>query len=643
MYQKSGKNDILSSLLAICLSASLTACNSGSQPQTNTTQANNTTNLLATQQPYTAPDNSTLVAGVKLYTTNNTLLATPGRKVSTYLYLSGNISSATKFGLKANLLDSNGHLINIVNGAKISFSNPDLAITSNSKFGINTQITIDTKNIPAGNYIIQLIATNLPSSPVVSNLNLNVAATNTIKGSYVPLIYGDSTIAQIPNSAYQASNMLIFAFADTTTSAINQDYLKQIQTAINSETAGTINLLSIGGANNSNISDSTDVSTLVSNIVTQINTYNQQLQGGKISGVDLDLEGSFSPETINNIAQQFKQAGLIVSSAPQAYFTDNSSISSDNPTNLALTSGASSPTVNNYALAIANGYIDYINVQTYNTRNFNIDGYTENQIPFYTAIAKALNNTVVSSPSCTSSNLCIPDNTKIIITEVSNQGAGGYTIFNPIGSQQLPVQYNQIAILNQLESAISYTNNNYQHIAGNSQWSLGDDYSPTLHNDTYATAGAYSQYIFGAPAIPPTQPIGIQITNTGPNIAGNQAYAAVTLVINGSWDVFGVYWSQSNPNNPISPGDNPIWSNLPGVVGSSTYSNVLQSLLAGGQSSFTASEILIDAYPNQQTSVSKPSAQYVCGSGAYTFNAGYIYNIMVNPVTGACQITPRSI
>uniref|UniRef100_UPI0018F0F2A8 glycosyl hydrolase family 18 protein n=1 Tax=Vibrio cholerae TaxID=666 RepID=UPI0018F0F2A8 len=90
-------------------------------------------------------------------------------------------------------------------------------------------------------------------------------------------------------------NMLIFAFADTTTSAINQDYLIQIQTAINSEAAGTINLLSIGGANNSNISDSTDVSTLVSNIVTQINTYNQQLQGGKISGVDLDLEGSFSP------------------------------------------------------------------------------------------------------------------------------------------------------------------------------------------------------------------------------------------------------------------------------------------------------------------------------------------------------------
>jgi chitinase len=511
-------------------------------------------------------------------------------------------------------------------------------------FGLPSGNTIDVNvTIPstytAGTYTIPIHASSATNASVISNLTVHVGANSMLKVSYID-ITATGSLALITAGGYTASNVLVFAFAPVNTSTINQGYLAAIQAAITNGSQGTVNLLSIGGATGS-ASAMSDTTTVVRNITAQIAAYNAQLKGGKINGVDLDLEGSFTSEQILALAQGFKTAGLLVSTAPQMYYSIGSNVNPENPTNLVLTSGGSSINANVYGAAIAGGYVDYIMAQTYNTDGWTVGNYNESQPEFFSAISRALNVSVKSS--CTgATTLCIPAGTKIAVGQPANAGAGGYTIFNPTAVSPIP-SYNQTTILTSLQTQVNTVIQNpatYGNISGVMMWSLNNDYAPQLYTDNYATSGAFSSTIFGAP-LPPAIPYFIlQITNTGPNNPGPGAYAAATLVVNGSYWIFG-----NKYNEPITPALFQSWGTktsatnpaTPNVIDSSN----LDSIFATGNKSFTASQILIDGYADQTHGLSNPTTPaVVCPQGAgYIFQANKSYNIMINAATGVCDIT----
>ncbi|MCP3966484.1 MAG: hypothetical protein GY750_03130 [Lentisphaerae bacterium] len=244
------------------------------------------------------------------------------------------------------------------------------------------------------------------------------------------------SLAAITEAGIKALDIVVLAFADTTSADINPSHLKAMQDIINKENPDTINLLSIGGETVISIPDP---ALVISNISSQITEYNNQLKNGKITGVDLDLENGIDVTTITKLAQGFKEKGYIVSAAPQIY-TSGSDIDIHVPVNLVFSSGGAN---NNYGIAIEHGYVDYILAQTYNTGGFKIGGYEENQVEFFYAVSQALNSVAVRLKK-------IPDLTKIVIGEPANQGAGGnYTIFNPYALPPV-VRYDHAAILAQL-------------------------------------------------------------------------------------------------------------------------------------------------------------------------------------------------
>jgi hypothetical protein len=510
-------------------------------------------------------------------------------------------------------------------------------------FGLPSGNTVDVNvTIPstytAGTYTIPIHASSATNASVISNLIVHVGANSMLKVSYID-ITATGSLDLITAGGYAASNVLVFAFAPVNTSTINQGYLAAIQAAITNESQGTVNLLSIGGENG-NASAMLDTAAVVRNITAQIAAYNAELKGGKINGVDLDLEGDFTSDQILALAQGFKTAGLLVSTAPQVNCSPSPSCNVDpeNPTNLVL---VSSGTQNVYGAAIAGGYVDYIMAQTYNTAGWTVGNYNESQPEFFSAISRALNVSV--KKSCTGvTTLCIPAGTKIAVGQPANAGAGGYTIFNP-SAVLPPPSYNQTTILTSLQTQVNTVIQNpamYGNITGVMMWSLNNDYAPQLYQDNYATSGAFSSTIFGAP-LPPAIPYFIlQITNTGPNNPGPGAYAAATLVVNGSYWIFG-----NKYNEPITPALFQSWGTktsatnpaTPNVIDSSN----LDSIFATGNKSFTVSQILIDGYADQTHGLSNPTTPAVaCPQGAgYIFQANKSYNIMINAATGVCDIT----
>jgi len=521
--------------------------------------------------------------------------------------------------------------------------------------GLTTQLSSQSPNVDrlqlqssaiSGSNQVQLVATGLSGSPVVGIANVNVSAGSMIKASYVD-ISASGSLAQISPSGYKAANVVIFGFADTTTSSINSSYLSAMQTAMNSESTGTVNLLSIGGGTG-DATTMSDPATVVSNIYAQITEYNSKLTNGKIDGVDLDLEGEFTATQITNLASGFKAKGLVVSVAPQIYLSSGTSVDSSNPANLVLTSGSPYSTQSNYTPAIAGGYVDYIFVQTYNTPGWTIDGYAESQVEFFKAAAKALNNSTKSDCSAYASSttsLCIPDGDNLVIGTVANAGAAYNTanIFNAtIGSS-----YNQSSILSQLKTSIDEMIAdpvNYPYFDGVMMWSLNTDYAPSLYSDTSATTGAFSTTIYGAESSGGSDGSGpyfiLQISNTG-NGSGSYPYATASLKINGLNYEFGGL-SSAGKDTALKAGANKSWGTLASAQDSNTSSYVtdsanLDALFASGTTSFTVSGIQINKYSDEN----KTSAQYVtCNSilSYTTLEAGHSYNVMVNPTYNSCAI-----
>jgi chitinase len=473
---------------------------------------------------------------------------------------------------------------------------------------------------------------------------LSSANADMIKASYLQLDAVGS-LGSVTQSGYASSNILLFAFANLTSPNVNPTYLAAMQTAINNESPGTLNILSIGGqyATSAAINIHT-VNAIVSNVSGQIDGYNAQLRNGKISGVDLDLENEIDAETISALAKAFKTRGFSVSAAPQVYLTSGNQVNSADPFNLALTSGGAH---NQYGPAIASGYVDYIFAQTYNTGGWTVDNHQENDVGFFSAIARALNSTVKND--CRNSGvLCIPSTTKIAIGQVANAGASG--TMNNVFASNGSISYNQAAILGSLSSqwkAMQADPSNYGYIKGIMQWSLNNDYMPNGWGDTFATPGAFSATLFGA-APPPQIPFFIvQITNSGPDEPGSVAYASATLVVNGQYWIFGraASWVPSGMV-PIAPGreNYQLWGTLPSSKNPNTPgvadSSNLDTIFSNGNTSFTTSQILINGYPSYDSDISNPSGQWNCPAGAnYRFEAGHAYNILVNPTWQSCAVS----
>ncbi|MDQ7822272.1 MAG: glycoside hydrolase family 18 protein [Candidatus Eremiobacteraeota bacterium] len=498
------------------------------------------------------------------------------------------------------------------------------------------RLVMNATGADQGTFTTNLIATALPGSPIVGSLKTSVSSKSMIKASYVQL---DATgsLSSITGEGVKASTIIIFCFADPTSSSINTGYLSSMKSIINQEAPGTINLLSIGGQTVATISDT---SSAVNNISSQISSYNSSLTNGIISGVDLDLENSIPAATITALAKGFKTKGLLVSVAPQVYTGNGANVDSSNPTNLVLTSGGAMAAQSTYTPAIASGYVDYVFAQTYNSGGWTIDTIQENSAGFFKAAAKALNNCVKSDTSAytgSTASACIPVGTYVVVGEPSNAGASG-TVSNIFASNG-STSYSQSSILSSLKTSIDELIADpatYPYYGGVMMWSLNNDYMPSGWGDSYAAVGGFSTTIYKAGGPSPATYFILQITNTSTSASGTYPYASASLVINGATYVFG-----AAADVPLAPNSNQMWGTL---ASSQSTANVIDSsnldTIFSNATSFTTSSILLNAYKSGTTNIYSPDKQTACTKGVnYKFEAGHSYNIMINPATGDSDIT----
>ena len=568
---------------------------------------------------------------------------------------SAQLPDGTKVKLSSNILSMD---TNHIASAKVTVTGP----TSLDKLGLKALISnplssatlnrqsVDTDKLQiqssASNGIgqVQLIATGLAGSPVVGLASVSVAQGSMIKASYIDMS-ASGAVALIQSGGYKAANVLIFGFADTSSSSINTSYLTTIQTALNSESTGTVNLLSIGGATGS-ASDMTDTAKVVSNISAQIESYNSQLSTAKINGVDLDLEGGFTADQIKALAKGFSDLGYLVSVAPQVYLSSGSTVDSSNPSNLVLTSGSPNSNQSNFTPAIAANYVDYVFVQTYNTPNWTIDGYAESQVGFIKAAAKALNNSTKSDCSAYTSSttsVCIPEATNLVIGTVANAG-GAFSSANMFGVAP-GTSYDQSSILTQFKTSIDEMiadTTNYKYFDGVMMWSLNTDYDPTDYSDNYAVKGAFSTTIYGAESgsTPSGKYFILQVSNTGDG-SGSYPYATVSLNFgSGNYEFGGL--SSTGKDTALAAGSNKSWGTLASSQDPNTSSYVTDSnnldLLFANTDSITVSALYINKYNNE--SKSKSDTQIKCETtlSTKTLETGHTYNVMVNPTYNSCAL-----
>lgn len=468
------------------------------------------------------------------------------------------------------------------------------------------------------------------------------AARNLIKAAYVDMSAATAYDA-IPNTGFASANVIVFGFADVTTRVMPDAQSKQIQKVMRSETSGTVNFLSLGGeyAKPETFNANT-VSQIASNIIAQINDFNSK-NTVKIDGVDLDLEQGIDGNTVASLANLFKQQGLKVAAAPQVYLNSGNNIDSANPSNMVLTSGGGGTPSdlsrqNVYQSALSARSIDYLFVQGYNTRGFTVDQADEGNVHFFKNAAKALNSVVKTQ--CSGSSLCIPSSTKIVMGAVANKYAGWYTPF----SNNTTVAEQQ-TVLNQLKADIDsmVDNSVYSNFAGTMVWSLNMDYAANLYNagNTAYGKGAFTSTIFGAAPAPSTPYFILQVTNNAHDAPNKYVFGSVSLIVNGSYYVFGNQWDQ-----PITPQIYQLWGTAPSSQNPATpgvsYSPTLDSLFSDGTSSFTAS-IQVNGYQDNGTGA-KVTGSFKCRTNpTYTFEAGNTYNIIFNATdnsngTAACEV-----
>ncbi|QHC57165.1 glycosyl hydrolase family 18 protein [Rathayibacter sp. VKM Ac-2760] len=492
---------------------------------------------------------------------------------------------------------------------------------------VMTAAVAATGAIIAGSTALPASAQAAPSTPDLRVSYLQVGATG--------------SLAQIDPAGVAASNVIVFAFADATSSTADPATLAAIQKIVDQESKGTVNLLSLGGQTvTRDTVNAATASAVGTRVVQQIADCNAKITGGRITGVDLDLENGIDAETISALGAAVDGAGLSLAVAPQVYLSSGTEVDPASPTTLTLTSGVHDGVNDQYAPLLKSGTVDYLLAQTYNTGGWTVGGVEEKDPAFFTAISHALNSSVRTDCSA-ASGLCIPARTKVVIGQVSNAGASG-TANNVFGGSGATA-YDQAAVLTGLASqwaAMKADPEHFGHIDGIMQWSLNNDYAPSAWGDTSAKPGAFSVALFGAtpPAAAPY--FILQVSNTGPDRPDSGAYASATLVVDSQYWLFGNRWGSA-----LAPGANESFGTATSAANPATPfvvdSSNLDAIFSGGKTSFTASQVLINGYSSQRD-VAGPDRQYVCSAGAgFTFEAGHAYNVQVNADSGfkSCAIS----
>ncbi len=458
------------------------------------------------------------------------------------------------------------------------------------------------------------------------------------KAAYVDA-FATGSMGQITAAGWQTPNVLVVAFADPTTASTNATIASALSTAASNRpasTSGNQTFLSIGGATVVPSSWPQPSATLAANMAAQINTYNASLSGNnQVAGVDLDLENGFTSAAVNSIAQAMKAITLangkqmLVSIAPQVVGVTGVNVDATAPANLGLSAGGIN---NNFGAAVANGFVDDVLAQTYNTgptgivlnnvTNTNgqvVSGVNESNILFAQGIAQALNNTVQTS-CASATTLCIPASSRIFIGEPVNQGAGGtYTIFNPSAPAAPPVQYDQTAILNTLASELNYIFSGnrplYSHVTGVMIWQLGNDYAPRLYGDNYAVNGGFSTKIFGAAAPPAGPNIQLQLTNN------SSSTSEVTTLITSAQAYY--------PFPSVNPSSFTSWCTQGASSGTCPDSFILDTIGAG---TFT-----VQVTPSSGSAwLCPPNANGIGPNSTITLSSGFRYNLQVNNDFKSC-------
>jgi hypothetical protein len=459
-----------------------------------------------------------------------------------------------------------------------------------------------------------------------------------VKAAYVDA-FATGAMGQITASGWQTPNILLIAFADPTTASSNATIASALSTAASNRsasTSGNQTFLSIGGATVVPSSWPQPPATLAANMAAQINTYNASLSGNnQVAGVDLDLENGFSSATVNSIAQAMKAVTLangkpmLVSIAPQVVGVAGVNVDATSPSNLGLSAGGLN---NNFGAAVANGFVDDVLAQTYNTgptgivlnnvTNTNgqvINGVNESNILFAQGIAQALNNAVQTS-CAGAATLCIPASSKILVGEPVNQGAGGtYTIFNPSAPTAPPVQYDQTAILGTLASEFNYMFSGnrplYSHINGVVVWQLGNDYAPRLYGDTFAVNGGFSTKIFGADPPPAGPNMLLQLTNN------SSKTSEITTLVTAAQAYY--------PFPSVNPSSFTVWCTQAASSGTCPDSFILDTI---GTGTFT-----VQVTPSTGAAwLCPPNANGIGANSTITLLNNLHYNLQVNNDFKSC-------
>lgn len=388
-------------------------------------------------------------------------------------------------------------------------------ISGTYTFPINDTVHA-TASVVTG-YTTSVNPSPLVISSALSGQTITVANAQTSKHMVVGYIDGTApgAFATIPCPAFANYDMLILGFSNCNASnvscAANADsnLLSMFQTISSCAKSGAILSLSLGGeVGSASFATAADMPTLAQSLVNDVAWLNSQITTAtKITGIDLDIEVAGSGANITPLAQALNSAGMIVSIAPMisANYTgaptpnNPAIVNSTQPYNVVLTGGG---ITNDYAPAIAAGYINYINLQAYNSGpgSIEIDSIHQGMVNFHQIVAKTLNNVV--STNCGTLNsttgyyangyqVCIPNTTKIIIGTVANSIAGGtYTMWE----SEVQTSAGNAAILQAFNSSVQSATQ-YPYYNGVMVWSLGNDYDPTAWSDIWDPVGAFTNNI----------------------------------------------------------------------------------------------------------------------------------------------------
>lgn len=386
--------------------------------------------------------------------------------------------------------------------------------------GSYTFPTNDTVHASAS--VVSGYTTTVSPSPLVissSLANQTVTVTNTQSASHMVVGYIDGTapgaFATIPCSAFANYDMLIIGFSSCNASNVScaadadSSLLSMFQTVSSCAKSGAILSLSVGGENgSSSFNTAANMSTLAQSLINDINWLNSQITTStKITGIDLDIEVSGSGVNITPLAQALHNAGITVSIAPMASAnytgapnpSNPAIVNASQPNNFVLTGGG---VTNDYAPAVAAGYVNYINLQAYNSGpgSIEINGTHQGMPSFHQYAAQTLDSLV--SGNCGTLNnttsyyangyqVCIPTGTKILIGTVANSIAGGtYTMWE----SEVKTSAGNLAILQSFNSSVQAATQ-YSSYGGVMVWSLGNDYDPTAWSDTWDPVGAFTNNI----------------------------------------------------------------------------------------------------------------------------------------------------